>query len=417
MRQTRRDVLRGMIAAAALGVVPTWAVASGSQGATPGTAAARKGGANPRATSAAFDAQGRLWVATVEHVGQAGNGPAPSNIVLRWSADEGKTWSPAQNALRTPEPVEANGEGRPKLAFGAGGQMYLTFTRPLDKPHTGDIRFMRSTDGGASFSEPVTIQRDRDVTGHRFDSIIVDPDGRIFIAWIDKRDLNLARAAKRPYRGAAVYYAVSTDHGASFGQDVRVADHCCDCCRISLSLNAGGEVVAMWRHVFAPNARDHAMAVLRPSGAPAAPTRVTFEDWRIDACPHHGPSHAFDAAGRRHQVWFNAANDEGGVYFASASPAGELGKALRLGGAQAEHGEVAAAGSAVAVVWKEFDGQATRVHARVSPDGGASWQDRVLASSMGRSDHPHLVQRGSGIWLLWHTEKESLVIRRVEVTS
>lgn len=415
MLQARRDVLRGLLAAA-LTAVPAWAAASGGHGASP-AGAGRKGGSHPLASSAAFDTQGRLWVATVENAATAGNGPAPSHIVLRWTADEGRSWSAPLYALRTPEPVEANGEGRPKLAFGAAGQMYLTFTRPLGQPHTGDIRFVRSTDCGTSFSGPVTIQRDRAVTGHRFDSLIVDRDGRIFIAWIDKRDLNAARAAGRPYRGAAVYYAVSTDHGASFGADVRLADHCCECCRIALSLNASGEVVAMWRHVFEPNARDHAMAVLRPSGAAGPVTRVTFEDWRIDACPHHGPSHAFDAAGRRHQVWFNAANDDGGVFYTSASATGVLGKPVRLGGAQAQHAEVAVAGRMIAVVWKEFDGLATQVLARVSPDGGATWNERALASSTGNSDHPHLVQQANGIWLVWHTEKESLVVRRVEVTS
>ena len=77
------------------------------------------------------------------------------------------------------------------------------------------------------------------------------------------------------------------------------------------------------------------------------------------------------------------------------------GQMMRLGGAQAEHAEVAAAGQRVAVVWKEFDGTATAIHAQVSPDGGASWTHHTLATTQGASDHPHLMRRGAGLWLLY----------------
>ncbi|RJG09376.1 exo-alpha-sialidase [Massilia cavernae] len=318
--------------------------------------------------------------------------------------------------LRTPEPVEANGEGRPKLAFGPAGQVYVTFTRPSAKPHTGDIRFVRAGAAGTDWSDPITVQRDRTVTGHRFDSLIVDRNGRIFVAWIDKRDGDRARATGLAYRGAAIYYAVSSDDGRSFAVEAKLADHCCECCRIALSLNEEGEVVAMWRHIFDPNVRDHALAVLHAGGKPGALKRASFDDWRIDACPHHGPSLDFDATGRRHQVWFSA-GDDGGVFYAAA-PGGTPGSPVRLGSAQAGHGEVLAAGSTIAAAWKDFDGQATRVLSRHSTDGGATWHERVLASTSGNSDHPHLVRRGHDIIrLVWHTENEAIVVRRIEGQS
>lgn len=418
MDNKRRQLLGTAAALAAAGAVPAWAYGSGGHAPSAPANAARKPARPQLGTGAAVDAKGRIWVArvegAVEGARQGGAGGAPSNIVLAWSADQGKSWTGAGSVLAAPEAVEANGEGRPKLAFGPRGQMYLSFTRPLDKPHTGYIRFARSADGGASFAPPLTVQRDLAVTGHRFDSIITDRRGRIFVAWIDKRDGEAARAAKRPYRGAALYYAVSSDDGASFGPDVRVADHCCECCRIALALTPGGEVVAMWRHIFEPNVRDHAIATLAPDGRPGALTRVSFNDWRIDACPHHGASLAFDAKGRRHQVWFSGGDEDGGLFYAMAGADGRTGKAVRLGGIRAEHGEVLAAGQAVALVWKEFDGQATTVMARLSAKGGAAWQERALASSQGASDHPHLVSDGSAIWLVWRTEDDGVVIKKLE---
>jgi hypothetical protein len=435
MRQPRRNVLTGLLATVAALALPARGHASGSHGSSDGgshagghhggTANGAIGAAGQYrlASSAAFDGQGRLWVARVENTGPTGAGstgsgasntaPASAQIVLSWTRDDGRTWSNPIAVLRTPEPVEANGEGRPKLAFGPGGQFYLSYTRPSTKPHTGDIRFVRSIDGGATFSEPVTLQSDTAQTGHRFDSIIVDHNGRIFVAWIDKRDLDAARRAGRPYRGAAIYYTVSRDEGRSFAPDAKVADHCCECCRIALALTPGGEVVAMWRHIFEPNVRDHAMATLPLSGPPGAVTRVSFDQWKIDACPHHGPSVALDHAGRRHQVWFSAGSDDSAVFYASTDVQGVLGKPVPLGAVQAEHGELAVAGSRIVIVWKEFDGKLARVVARHSSDGGATWQHQLLATSAGSSDHPHLVRRGTELCLVWNTEQAAVIIRRI----
>jgi hypothetical protein len=376
----------------------------------PGTSAATPA---PLATSGAFDGHGRLWTVYAEYVKESSTSPRLANIVLAWSADMGRTWARTGPVLRVPEPVEVNGEGRPKIAFGPDGQLYISYTSPLEKPHTGNIRFTRSIDGGVTFTEPVTIQRDRAITGHRFDSLIVDSAGRVFIAWIDKRDGNAARAAGAAYRGAALYYTVSSDHGATFKPDIKIADHCCECCRVALALNDKGEVSAMWRHIFAPNIRDHALAILPAHGKPGAPVRASFDNWRIDACPHHGPALAFDGKGRRHQVWFSAGDDDGGVFYSATPRSGRPGKPLRLG-ARAEHGEVAAAGELVAVVWKEFDGEATRAVARVTRDGGRHWREHTLASTGGASDHPHLVRHGDAIALLWHTERDGILVRQLE---
>lgn len=349
-------------------------------------------------SSGAFDAQGRLWVAHV----------ANGNILLQASEDQGRSWSAPRAVLPQAEAVEASGEARPKIAFGPQGQFYLSYTQALAKPHTGNIRFVRSTDGGNTFSAPFTVQRDRAQIGHRFDDIVVDAQGRIFLTWLDKRDKEAAQAAQRPYRGIAIYYAVSSDQGASFGEDIKLADHTCECCRIATAIDEQGRVHAMWRHVFEPNIRDHATAILPASGRPAPAQRATHDVWKIDACPHRGPALAFDSSGQRHQVWFTGANDEGGLFYSGN------GKLMRLGGPQAEYGEVVAIGKRVFVAWKEFDGTATGITAKVSQDGGATWSERTLATTQGNSDHPHLLRHDGAAWLLWHTADEGFVVRKIE---
>ena len=351
--------------------------------------------------SAAADPQGNLWVVTKESSldGQF--------ITLRMSADLGKTWTVPKRVQQAPEPIAADGENRPKLAFGPSGALYITYTKPLSRPYTGEIRFIRSLDYGRTFSAPVTVHADKEVITHRFESLIVDRLGRIYIVWIDKRDVETAAARGQKYQGAALYYAVSSDAGASFRGDYKIADHSCECCRIALALRTDGVPVALWRHVFEPNIRDHAFVPLPLDGKPPALTRATFDDWRIDACPHHGPGLAYSDDGKRHQVWFNMKNNEGGIFYSSTDLRGAV-ATTRLGSAQAEHPDVITNGKQIAVVWKQFDGKRTAIIAYASNDGGETWRQREIAHTQMVSDQPHLVNAGPVILLLWNTQDDGV---------
>jgi hypothetical protein len=240
-------------------------------------------------TSAAIDPSGRLWVAYAQPAGAAGR------VVLQRSEDGGASWQPAVRVNTATEPLAAEGENRPKIAFGRGGEIYVAWTSPTSEKFTGDIRFARSLDGGKTWSAPLVVHHDRQLITHRFESLIVDPQGRLWAAWVDKRDLKVAQDARRPYRGAAIYYAYSDDKGATWSNDTKLADSSCECCRIALAVNPQGRVAAMWRHVFEPNERDHAFAVL--GAQTPAVERVTLDRWRVDACPHQGPSLAFGTDG------------------------------------------------------------------------------------------------------------------------
>jgi hypothetical protein len=334
--------------------------------------------------------------------------------VLQKSDDSGATWSAPKRLQREPEAISADGENRPKLAFGNKGEIYVSYTKPLAKPYTGDIRFIRSLDGGRSFEPPVTVHANRDVITHRFDALLTDRDGRIFIAWIDKRDTEAASARKQKYTGAGLYYAVSDNSGVSFRGDFKLADHSCECCRIAMARTPDGKVMALWRHVFEPNVRDHAMAQLTATGAVAAPVRTTFDDWRIDACPHQGPALAFAGDGTRHQAWFALKGEEGGVFYANAAPGGKLGTPVKLGSDQADHAVIAIDEKTIVLAWRQFDGKATAILGKVSNDGGLSWREKELARTAQASDHPQLLNTRAGIALVWRTQDEGVRVLPVK---
>lgn len=345
-------------------------------------------------TSAAFDHQGRLWIARTEPADDDN-----AHVVVQRSDDQGATWQPPIRVTASAEPASADGENRPKIAFGSRGEIYVSWTSPTSKKFTGDIRFARSLDGGKNWSAPAVVHRDRQVITHRFESMLVDPTGRLWMAWIDKRDLGAAQAAKREYTGAAIYYAYSDDRGASWRGDFKLADHSCECCRIALAVDEKGRAVALWRHVFAPNERDHAFAVLQPEGEGVVIERATVDRWKVDACPHHGPSLAMTADGARHSVWFNQLNGEGRVFYGRLTGAAPTGvQALPSG---ASHADIATSGNKVGVVWKRFDGSATRVESWLSKDGGRHFTSGPTLQTDGDSDQPRLVSDAGTMLIVW----------------
>lgn len=344
------------------------------------------------AVNVAFDGRGRLWRV------RAGS----DGIWVDHSDDRGASFAGAVRA--SAEVPAADGELAPEIALAPDGTVVVAYTLP-GPPGTfaGHIRFARSSDGGASFAPPETVNDNREAITHRFQSLILDAQGIAHLVWIDKRDGEAARRRGVEYRGAAIY-AARADAKGRIGANARVAEHSCECCRIATAPDADGVPVAFWRHVFADGSRDHALARLDGSAA----VRATFEGWRIDACPHHGPALAIGPDRTRHLAWFTGARGEARVlYQAQDAAGGPLAPPRRLGGDQAGYPALLATGRVVVVAWKEFDGHATRIYAERSRDGGRSFEAaRALASSDGPSDRPRLAAEGERIYLSWNTQNE-----------
>ncbi len=394
----RRRALGRLAAGAWLAAGPCGAaLAQGEAGHDKGTPGMKQHPAAGLAAAATFDRQGNLWAVNFDG----------AHLVVRQSADLGQRWTPPVRIFATPEPMDSGGDAKPNIATGPGGEVYVTWTTPLAKPYTGEVRFTRSTDGGRTFAKPRRVHADSQVITHRFDAMTVARDGRLFIAWVDKRDGVAAGGKPSDYAGAAIYYAVSDDRGATFRGDYKVADHSCECCRIALLPQADGSVLGLWRHVFAPNTRDHALARLDGSGTASGFRRATFDDWRIDVCPHHGPSLAADAQGRLHGVWYTGAAGRAGVYYGRFDDGAVAGQ-RRVGGDTAEHADLASAGNRLAIAWKEFDGERSTLRALLSEDAGATFAERQVAVTADASDQPRLLVRDGRFHAFWNTRAEPL---------
>lgn len=171
--------------------------------------------------------------------------------MLTRSDDNGVTYTTPVRVNSAPEDTEYNGENRPKILVAEDGTVLLSWTTKTSPNFTGEIRFTRSTDVGKTFEPPRTLNDDGLMTGHRFDSLLLTASGKLYLTWIDKRDL--LHRLRRSGRDLHAQFS-------RLSQQLRVLPH------------------------------RHAIAVLGEQGEVSGLTRATVDDWFIDACPHHGPT-------------------------------------------------------------------------------------------------------------------------------
>jgi hypothetical protein len=369
-----------------------------------GTAAAqhqhgKPGAGAPEAFTAApaFGLDGTLWLVR----------PMVDRIVVTHSRDLGKTFS--QPVMVTPEPMNLDWgpDARARIVVDDKGGLVVTFGTFQDKNFNGRAYFARSTDNGASFTRPRPITAD--TTSQRFEVAGVDPSGRVFAAWLDKRNVASARAAGRAYPGAALAYAWE-DGAADFGGTAIALDNACECCRIGLAFAGAGRPAVAFRDIFPGSVRDHAVITFQDEKTPGPVRRVSVDDWKIEACPHQGPSLAIAPDGSYHVAWFTDGAARKGVFYARADSADapfSVPRALSKLDRQPARPYLLASGSALHLVWKEFDGTKAVVRWQVSHDSGRQWTEaRTVADTEDASDHPILVADRQRVYLSWLTKIE-----------
>ncbi|MEO7067889.1 MAG: sialidase family protein [Rhodanobacter sp.] len=343
--------------------------------------------------TAAFDSHGELWVVDA----------ADGHVQLRHSTDDGHTLSAPIQVNAKAERIYAEGENRPKVAFGPHDEIYVSWSQPRAKPYTGFVRFSRSLDHGAHFSTPITVHHDRAEITHRFDALAVDGKGRVVLAWIDKRGLVAAEAAGKPYLGAAVYYSWSDDRGATFVPERKLIDQSCECCRIALARTSDGDIATFFRSIFGDNIRDHAYAVLRTDGQLSTVERATFNQWQIAACPHQGPGLAIGSDGVRHAVWYEA-KEQPTIWYGQLNPGHPPAHAMVVATTGASHADVAVHDQTVWVVWNQVNAAGYALMLRQSTDNGVHFDSpREIASSKVAVGSSQLLQKDGHAFVAWNS--------------
>ena len=328
-------------------------------------------------------------------------------VSVAQSVDLGKTFSSTVKIAEHGKSLDTGSDARPQIVADKQGNLFLAYAFFKDSNWNAQINTVRSTDGGNSFTAPASLVNDG--SSQRFPSALIKPDGNIFISWIDKRLVSAAKQGGEKRLGGSIAYSNSQDGGKTFHAERFANESSCECCRIGAALDSKNQPVIAYRAIFPGGIRDQASQVISNKGAEPV-RKVADDDWKTDACPHHGPSIAVSGNGKFHVAWYTQGSKRSGVFYANSSNQGlTYSKPNRIGaeGANVARPYLFASGQQVWLVWKEFDGKKSSVYLKESTDDGNTWSSpKILSSTVGYSDHPLLLDRGNEIFLSWLTRDD-----------
>ncbi|MCC7122891.1 MAG: exo-alpha-sialidase [Gammaproteobacteria bacterium] len=296
----------------------------------------------------------------------------------------------------------------PQLVIDARGRIVVAYSVFRDDDWNAQVLVSTSQDGGQRFSAPRAIGANP--ASQRFPALAFAPDGALFAAWIDKRLVAEAAKQGRKPKGASIAYAWSDDGGSTFSAPAIAHAESCECCRIGAAVPARDRPVIAFRAVYGQQVRDHALLAFDARSVPGALRRVADDNWVTDACPHHGPSLAVDGHGTMHVAWYTQGRARSGTFYARSADGGKrFSTPMAIGRDEQRSGRpyLLAAATTVWMTWKEFDGETSTVHGRISQDSGETWSAAVeLARTRGYSHHPMLTRRDGRTYLSWLTHDE-----------
>ena len=325
-------------------------------------------------------------------------------VSVAQSEDLGKTFSAAVKIAEHGKTLDAGSDARPQIVSDSQGTVFLAYAFFKDSNWNAQINTARSVDGGASFTTPESLIQDG--SSQRFPSVLIRPDGSIFITWIDKRLVAAAKQGGAKKLGGSIAYSFSSDQGRTFQVERIANENSCECCRIGASLDAAYDPVIIYRAIFPGGIRDHATQIIASRGTEPI-RRVSDDQWKTDACPHHGPSIAVAQSGKMHVAWFTQGETRSGVFYANSSNQGRsYTKPTRIGadGANISRPYLLVLGNTVYLVWKEFNGKSSTVFLKQSMDDGGTWSTpQAISETSGYSDHPLLISQGNVVFLSWLT--------------
>ena len=238
---------------------------------------------------------------------------------------------------------------------------------------------------------------------HTFEHVVAGKNGEVYVAWLDGRNKDRS--------GAGLMFACSRDQGATVGKNLVLDGMACPCCRPMLAQAPDGSLWVVWRKTFEGNVRDIVVARSTDQGHSFSPPILVNQDgWVFDACPHRGPSIAFDAHGRLYVGWYTEGKDEQPRLFVSTSDdqGATWATPVALHTATTSlpdnlHMAVHPDGQVVAV-WEEVTGVRKRVVMRISTDRGRTFGPMQTLSSGSKAEHPTLVIHDSGVVAFGWTE-------------
>lgn len=294
----------------------------------------------------------------------------------------------------------------PGLTIGAKGEVYFTWSTSQaksDSPFASDLLLARSQDGGATFDPPVRVNDDDQPISHSFEHVLALPSGNVYLAWLDHRGKDRS--------GAGAIFARSRDRGQTIDVNRTIDGMACPCCRPITALAPDGGLWVAWRKTFEGNVRDVVLARSSDGGSTfSSPQLVHRDGWIFPACPHRGPSLAFDRYNRLYVAWYTEGMDEQPkLLFSTSDDQGRTFSAplsLHVSTTSLPDHLLMAVhqDGAVVAVWEEVTGVRKRTVMRVSMDRGSTFGPVQTLSDGSKAEMPSVAVHPSGAVALAWTE-------------
>lgn len=268
--------------------------------------------------------------------------------------------------------------------------VYVLWTRRIevDGKKGTDLYLSASEDQGKTFTTPVKVNDDKLPGAHGMHSLAVSREGRIYVAWLDERNVSAPKPSKHAgghhmESNRELFIASSVDGGKTFSRNRKIASDACPCCKTALAVAADGTIYASWRQVLPGNFRHIAVATSNDGVANfSAPVIVSDDKWMLQGCPVSGPSLATDPNGALKVVWY-AAGEAGapGLYFAESRDGGRSfsPRALLMQESVKGTPAIAVGGHRTFAVWQGTAGQ--QIETKMRELGGAGAAVSVAAQA------------------------------------
>lgn len=374
-------------------VRPVALSAEDANAAEPAVAAAREGG---------------LYVVWVEH--RAGG---QSDVMLARLGREGEPQGAAVRVNPEPGGATAWRGDPPTVATGKDGAVYVGWTARAGAAadHATDLYLSTSRDGGRTFASHVEVNDDAKPAVHGMHSLAVADDGRVYLAWLDERNVGDTRPTEHAgghhtEGNREVFMTFSTDGGRTFAPNRRVAADACPCCKTALAVGRDGRLYVGWRQVLPGDFRHVAVSSSADGGETFSPTVIVSDDhWMLSGCPVSGPALSATADGALRVLWYSEGEaGQVGLYWAESRDGGGTFSPRRLLAAGPARGTpvLLADAQQSAAIWETHEGGAEGVSfARVGVDASDA-RNRKISDE---GELPAAVVTGDQIYVVFTAKK------------
>jgi len=321
------------------------------------------------------------------------------DIFFSISTNGGATWSPAKDISRTLTGVSRH----PDIAVEKNGAVDVVWSDSSTDPTNPDIFFVRSADGGKSWTEPMDISNTPGVCAEP--SLAIGPHDSIHVVWSD---------TSTGVRNRDIYYVCSKDGGRKWAKDqllpaVDISSTPGSSSEPSIAVGAEGIVHVAWADTTAGATHPDIYYVWRENNAWTKPVNVS-KSVRISS----HPTLACDK-GKVFLAWSDNSKKEtaADIWLAVADRPGKFANTVNISETKGVSIEpsVAADDGLLTVVWSDTtasarslsaDAKTASIFARLSPDSASNFSKVISVSNPQQmAIHPHATFAGGKMIVIW----------------